>query len=244
MNWKLKLWVNILQSQTVLNPNGHFITSISLATNEGSAVNSGKKKIKMKATKILQSTIVLMAVVKQTRTQTTAKMLKITTKAMQLTETKENEELCKHLVRLVAKLMFPQKNAPLEPMQQIDRLLGIEDQCRKARNNDKTHRTMQLKASRLRPKIYTKNPISSFRNCTWLTGDHQGYKTSTNSKGCLAATIRDICWPSAVRKISYWSCVPNNSTDQILQDIQLSDVASQTLPPNGLHHQHSGTITK
>ena len=40
----------------------------------------------------------------------------------------ENQELSTHPVRPVAKRTIPQRNVIFEPIQQTDRLLGIDDQ--------------------------------------------------------------------------------------------------------------------
>ena len=92
-------------------------------------------------------------VVKQTLTPTTTKPPVMAMPTVQTTEMKENQELSTHPLRPVAKRTTPQRNAFLEPMQQTDRLLGIEDRWNKIKINNKTHRSIQLKVCRLRPKF-------------------------------------------------------------------------------------------
>ena len=70
---------------------------------------------------------------------------------MQITEMTK-KELSTYPVRLVAKPTTPQKSAILELMQQVDHLLGIEDQWDRAKIKGRTHRTMLMKVARLRPK--------------------------------------------------------------------------------------------
>ena len=72
---------------------------------------------------------------------------------VQTTEMTENQALSSNPVRPVAKRTKPRKNDFLEPMQQIDRVLGIEDRWNKIKTNNETHRSLQLKVSRLRPKL-------------------------------------------------------------------------------------------
>ena len=58
----------------------------------------------------------------------------------------------------------------------------------KQRNADTTHTEM----SKLQLKLQTINGTSSLRSCLWQTGDNWNTKTSTNSRGCLGATLGDI----------------------------------------------------
>ena len=67
----------------------------------------------------------------------------------QATETTSNQELSTYTERLVAKRITQQKNVIIEPMQQIDYLLGTEDRRDRIRINDKTHKIMQKKVPRL-----------------------------------------------------------------------------------------------
>ena len=107
-------------------------------------------------------------------------------------ELKESQKLFTHLVRHVEKQTTAQRNVTLEPMQPIDRLPGIEDRKDKIRNQREPIKVIIMKLLKLQPKIYTNNATSSLRSCDWQTGDNS-YKTSTNSRGCLAATPGDWC---------------------------------------------------
>ena len=71
----------------------------------------------------------------------------------QITETTENPELSTHSVRPMAKGNTPERNAILEPMQQTDCLLGIEDRQDKVKINNRILKTMQRRMARLPRKI-------------------------------------------------------------------------------------------
>ena len=126
-----------------------------------------KKKEDQNVTKKILSVatiIVITPVVKQTRTPTTSKPLLMEIPAVQTTEMIENQELSTHPVIPVAKRTTPERNAFVEPMQQTDCFLGMEDRWSKVKINNKTHRSKQLKLSWLRPKLSTKNATSLLRN--------------------------------------------------------------------------------
>ena len=74
---------------------------------------------------------------------------------MQTTEITENHELSTHPVRTVAKRATLHGNAILEPMQQMDRLLGTENRWNrnKIKINNETRRWKQMNVSRLRSKL-------------------------------------------------------------------------------------------
>ena len=97
--------------------------------------------------------IAIITVVKQTLTPTTTKLLLTAMPTVQTTEMTEKQELSTHLMRPVAKRTNSQRKAILDPRQQTDRLLGVEDRWNKVKINNKTHRSIQLKVSRLRPKL-------------------------------------------------------------------------------------------
>ena len=97
--------------------------------------------------------ILIVTNVKQTLRPTTTKLSAMAMRTVQTTEKTENQEVSTHLVRRVAKRTTPQRNVILEPMQQTNRLLGIEDRWNKSKLNNKTHRSKQYKVSRLRPKL-------------------------------------------------------------------------------------------
>ena len=77
----------------------------------------------------------------------------IATLTTQITEMTESQQLSTHPVRPAAKPTTAQRNLILEPMQQIDHPLGSEDRRDRIRVNGRTHRTMQMEVSSLRPKL-------------------------------------------------------------------------------------------
>ena len=88
---------------------------------------------------------------KQTLTLTTTKLSEMAMSTVQTIEKTENQELSTLPVRTVAKRLTPHKNVILEPMQQTDGLLGIENQWNRVKIN-KINRSKQLEVSRLWPK--------------------------------------------------------------------------------------------
>ena len=72
---------------------------------------------------------------------------------MQTTEITENHELSTHPVRTVAKRAALHGNAILEPMQQLDRLLGTKNRWNKIKIDSETRRSKQMNVSRLRSKL-------------------------------------------------------------------------------------------
>ena len=104
--------------------------------------------------KIVSVTTILVTiiVVKQTLIPTSTKPSLMAMPTVQTTEMTEKHEFSTYTLRPVAKRTTPQRNVILEPMQQTDRLLGLEDRSNKVQNNHKTYRSKQLKLSGLRPK--------------------------------------------------------------------------------------------
>ena len=70
-----------------------------------------------------------------------------------VTELKESQKLFTHPVRHVEKQTTPQRNATLEPMQPIDRLLGIEDRKDRIRYQREPIKVILMKLLKLQPKI-------------------------------------------------------------------------------------------
>ena len=151
--------INILTQQaTKLNPMKpkpacHLCKK--LITTETSVVNSRKRETKMTPTKIVPVTTitVITTVVKQTLTPTTTKPSVMPMRTVRRTERTKNQELSPHPVRPVAKPTTPEKNAFLEPMQLTDSLPGMENRWNTVKINKKTHKSIQLKVSRLQPKL-------------------------------------------------------------------------------------------
>ena len=114
------------------------------ATTETSVVNSKKRQTKTTPTKIAPATtiIVKMIVVKPTLTPTITKPSVMAVTTFHRTEMTENQELSTNYVRPGAKRTTPQRNTPLEPMQQTDCLFRIEDRWNKVKINNKTHRSI------------------------------------------------------------------------------------------------------
>ena len=108
--------------------------------------------------------LVIKAVVKQTLSPTTTKASVMATPTLQTTEMTENQELSTHLERPLAKRTTLLRIAILEPRQKIDHLFGLKDRWNKVKLNIETHRPIQLKVFRLRPKAKSNNATSSFRN--------------------------------------------------------------------------------
>ena len=161
MVWKLRtkckqtLWCHKPQNQILRNLNWQTITAKSRATTETSVVNSRKRETELTPTKTVPVTkiIEIITLVKQTLTPTTTKPSVMAMPTVQASEEKENQGLSTQPVKLVAKRTTPERNAILEPMQQTDRLLAIEDRWNKIKINNKTHRSIKLKVSGLRPKL-------------------------------------------------------------------------------------------
>ena len=141
---KWTLWHNKPQCQILRNPNQHVITAKNQAATETSFINSRKRE-----TKITTKILVILTVVKQTLTPITKRRV-MALPIVQTTEKTKNQELSNHPV---AKQTTLKRNAILEPMQQLDHLLGMEDQWNRVKLNNETHRSQQLKMSRLRPKF-------------------------------------------------------------------------------------------
>ena len=118
---------------------------------------------------------------------------------MKLTEMREKQEHSTDPVRPVAKQTSPQTKAILESMKQIDRIFGREDQWKNIKTNNETHRSVQMKVSRLRSKLWAKNATSLIRNCIWQTGDSQNDRVVPTSWGCLAANSGNTHQPPQTR---------------------------------------------
>ena len=132
----------------------------------------------------------------------------------------------------------------LEPTQQIDRLLGIEDPRDRFKINDETHRTMQMELSRLRPIFKTKDAKLSLRNCTWQTVDHQTTKLPTIPE-FVRQQLREIS-TNHHKLDNIFNGYTNKTTQetQELENMQLFIVASQTWPAKGLQPQKMLTTTE
>ena len=129
-------------------------------------INSRRRETKMTTTKIAPETtiIVIITVVKQNLSSTTTKASVMATLTVQTTEMTENQEVSTHLERPLAKRTTLQRIAILEPRQKTDHLFGLKDRWNKVKLNNETHRSIQLKVSRLRPKLKSNKGTSSFRN--------------------------------------------------------------------------------
>ena len=91
------------------------------------AVNSNENKIQLKTTQIvLENTKTTTVVLKQTLTRTTVLPM-LPTLTTQTNELTQNHELSTHSVRPIAKPTAPQRKTFLEPIEQINLPLGIED---------------------------------------------------------------------------------------------------------------------
>ena len=146
------------QQTTKLNPEKRKPTCHhckNRVTTKTSVFNSKKRENKMTPTKMVPVTtiIVIITVVKQTLTPRTKKPSVMVLPRVRTTEKTGNQELSTHPVRHVVKRSTPHRNVILDPIHQPDRLLGIEDQWNKIKTNNKTHRSTQLKVSRLQRKL-------------------------------------------------------------------------------------------
>ena len=133
---------------------------------------------------------VTMVVLKHTLTPT-VKFQLITTRTLKTIKETEGLDLFSHPVRPVVELNTPQRNVALEQMQLTDRLLGIDDRKDKTRSKRKMLKATQMGLLKLQPQLWTSNATSTLRNCKWQTGDKWNTKTSSNTRGCLAATYGD-----------------------------------------------------
>ena len=79
-----------------------------------------------------------------------------------------------------------QRDVILEPTQKTNCLPGTEDQQERVRLNQPTRRRRQKIWLSLQPKLWTRKATAY----DWHTGDHQN-KTSSNHRGCMAATSGD-----------------------------------------------------
>ena len=84
------------------------------------------KENKLKTTKIVMELTITATVVKQSLTLTT-KIPIIAIPTTQTPEMTKNRKLSAHYVRPEAEPTTPQENAIVEPMQQIERVLGLGD---------------------------------------------------------------------------------------------------------------------
>ena len=90
--------------------------------------------------------------VKQILTLTTTETPVMAMLTKQTTEMTENQELRAHSVRLAVKRTTLERKAILDLMQQIDHHFGTARQWDRIRINERTHRAMQNKMTRLRPQ--------------------------------------------------------------------------------------------
>ena len=141
-------------NQILKNPNRQLITAKRRATTRTNVVSSKKRETKMSPTEIVPVTIiVIVTVVKQTLIPTITKLSLMVMPRVQQTEMTENQELSTHPMRRVAKRSTPRRIVILEPMQQTDSLLAIDDRWNKIKFNSNTHKSKQFKVFRLRPKL-------------------------------------------------------------------------------------------
>ena len=140
----------MLQKQTPKNQSRHVTTAKSQATTEINAVNSEEGRTELKARKTVLAITILLTVVKQNLAQTKKELI-VAILRVQTTDMTENQKLSTHPVRPVDKLTTPYRNASSEPMQQIDRLLGTENELDRVRIDIISHRTTQMQVSRLWP---------------------------------------------------------------------------------------------
>ena len=140
----------MLQKQTPKNQSRHVTTAKGQATTEINVVNSEEGRTELKARKTVLAITILLTVVKQNLAQTKKELI-VAILRVQTTDKTENQKLSTHPVRPVDKLTTPHRNASSEPMQQIDRLLGTENELDRVRIDIISHRTTQMQVSRLWP---------------------------------------------------------------------------------------------
>ena len=104
----------------------------------------------------------------------------------------EGLDLSAHSMRPVVKPTTPQKNVTLERTQRTNHLPGTDDRKDKTKSNREILKATQMRMFKLQHKLLTRNATSSLRSCICKTGDNRNTKTSTNSRGCLAATLGDV----------------------------------------------------
>ena len=129
-------------------------------------------------------------------------------------------------------------------MQQVHRLLGIEERWNKVKINNETHRSIQLKVPRLRPKLKTKSArVHSGAACD----------RPRTAKITGLSPIPEVFWQQPPEATVDHHELDNkhndsarntNQTTEELESKQINDVASQTLPPKTLQLQKSGTAAE
>ena len=105
-----------------------------------------------------------MVVLKQTLTLT-IKFPTEPTRTIQIIKETEDLDLSFYPVRLVVELTTPQRNVILEQMQLTGRLFGLDSRKDKTKSNREMLKATQMGMSKLRPRLETKNSMSSLRSC-------------------------------------------------------------------------------
>ena len=191
MSCRSTLWRNKPHNKIRKSPKQRATIAKGQVIIETSAVNSNEKRTKSEITRKVLTKIAIILVVKRTLTPT-KKFLTIPTQTNQVIKKKtKGLNLSTHPVRPVVKLTIPQRNVTSEQMQQTDRLPGVDDRKDKTKSDRERLKATQMRMFKLQPKLQTRNATFSLRSCIWQTLDNWITKTSTNSRGYLAATLGD-----------------------------------------------------
>ena len=76
----------------------------------------------------------------------------------------EELDLSTNTVRPVVQLTIPQRNVIFEQTQRTDRLSGTDDRKDKIKSNREMPKATRMEMFKLRPKLYTRNAMSSLRS--------------------------------------------------------------------------------
>ena len=186
LSYKSTLCYNMTQTRMVKDTKRRASTVKNLKFEEINDFSWKNGKNKLKVLKIVLETGTVTPIPHCLST-TTATTTKTTETVIQQIESRN---LFSHLVGHMEEQTTPQKNAFLEPIEQIDRLPGTKETGKMNSSPAEITKAIQLKVLRLQPKIWTTNVTSSLENCNRQTGDQQN-KTSTDARCCLAATSAD-----------------------------------------------------
>ena len=210
------------------------------ATSQRNADSSGEKKTEQKAPRIV---LAIRTIIKQTLSLATTKAPILALLKWQLNGRTANQEMSTHHIRPVAKGTILQKKPVLEPRQQTDTHRGTEDRRDRTKIKDGKHRTMQMKVSRLRLKLQIKE------ECFHSGTAHDRQQTTRTIK---FPPTSEVVWQQhpetsvnhhKLNFITNEFAIETTQKTQGLENMQLPDIASHTLPPKGLQPQKSGTTT-
>ena len=163
---------------------------------------------------------------------------------LQTSEMAVSQKLSTHSVRPLAKRTTPQRNAFLQPMQQTDRLLGIEDRWKKSKPKTGLTDLYIWKCSGCGPSFKLRTPRRHPE-----TSSHRPETAKTTGLSTIIEVVRQQPPETPVnhQKLDnkHTDCASNtNQPTQELENKQISDVVNQTSPPKGFQLQSFGTAAE